>query len=357
MKKNIKFVLGVFFLAMSLIAVQNLKKHVVIEGDTLWDIAGAYYDNPFLWPVIYKANQDSISDPHWIYPGEVFVIPDIPAEVTTLPPAEAEIVITKGDVKVAKPSVARKPAIRRKKYTPTAEIELFSVVKAKEYVFTHKAAFLAGFISDNKNLPSGNIIKVYSTSGEPEIEAIIGEKVDINKGTSDGIGKGDIYTIFEWGKGVKGYGKIVRIKGILEVIKAGSKVSEGILLETYESIKKGDYLMDYISPTAREGEVKPTVFDLEGKIIAFKEDEFVIKPYSIVYIEPGEGEVKPGDFFLVYQLRKGSKSEEAAPITPLGMVQIVYVKGKSASGYITSLMGNLSLKVGDRIRLVGRIEG
>ncbi len=50
-------------------------EHIVVKGDTLWDIAGHYYNDNFLWPKIYQFNKDKIRNPHLIYPGQVFVIP------------------------------------------------------------------------------------------------------------------------------------------------------------------------------------------------------------------------------------------------------------------------------------------
>ena len=361
MKKTIKLILIVLVLIVvfSISAEQVQRKHVVKKGDTLWDISDWHYNDPFLWPVIYKANQDSISDPHWIYPGEVFVIPGIPTEeVTTLPPVEQEIVVKHDTVTVR---YVEKPYEKemvtpdiREEYTPSSKVELFSVVRAKEYVFTQKAAFLAGFITDEKGLDLGKIIKTYPTSGEENIEVVLGEKVDLNKGTADGIFVGNRYTIFKWGKKVRGYGKVVRIKGILKIIEAGTELSTAILLETYESIQKGDYFMDYDPPMPLEGEVHPVALPIEGKVIAFKGAQEIVKPYSVVYITPGEGEVKPGDVFLIYELRKGAE-EEKAPIVPLGKIQIVYIKDRTASGYITSIMGNMDLRVGEEIRLVGRV--
>ncbi|MEE8558734.1 MAG: LysM peptidoglycan-binding domain-containing protein [Myxococcota bacterium] len=51
--------------------------HVVEAGDTLWSISAKpdVYDDPYLWPVIYKFNRDQIQDPARIYPQQHLLIP------------------------------------------------------------------------------------------------------------------------------------------------------------------------------------------------------------------------------------------------------------------------------------------
>jgi hypothetical protein len=43
--------------------------HTVRRGDTLWDLCGKYYDNPYDWPKVWSYNPQ-IQNPHWIYPGD-----------------------------------------------------------------------------------------------------------------------------------------------------------------------------------------------------------------------------------------------------------------------------------------------
>jgi len=51
--------------------------YLVVSGDNLWNIAGqdTVYSNPFMWPLIYKANSGQIKDADLIHPGQYFYIP------------------------------------------------------------------------------------------------------------------------------------------------------------------------------------------------------------------------------------------------------------------------------------------
>ena len=51
------------------------RTYTVKKGDCLWNIAKQFYGNGASWGKIYDANTGKIADPHWIYPGQVFVIP------------------------------------------------------------------------------------------------------------------------------------------------------------------------------------------------------------------------------------------------------------------------------------------
>lgn len=50
-------------------------QHTVVAGNSLSAIAQQWYGNPALWPRIFEANRNQISDPNLIYPGQVLRVP------------------------------------------------------------------------------------------------------------------------------------------------------------------------------------------------------------------------------------------------------------------------------------------
>ncbi|MER2534705.1 MAG: LysM peptidoglycan-binding domain-containing protein, partial [Rhizobiaceae bacterium] len=57
--------------------LQSVKSAVIIRrGDSLWRISRRVYGQGIRYSTIYLANQDQISNPNRIWPGQVFTVPD-----------------------------------------------------------------------------------------------------------------------------------------------------------------------------------------------------------------------------------------------------------------------------------------
>ena len=57
------------------IVVSAVQTHHVEAGHTLWGISQKFYGDGSRYQLILAANSNQIRDPHWIYPGQVFVVP------------------------------------------------------------------------------------------------------------------------------------------------------------------------------------------------------------------------------------------------------------------------------------------
>ena len=52
-------------------------EYEVVRGDNLWNIAKkeTIYNDPFMWPRLYRANRENIKDPNLIFPKQILAVP------------------------------------------------------------------------------------------------------------------------------------------------------------------------------------------------------------------------------------------------------------------------------------------
>jgi hypothetical protein len=62
-------------------------RHIVVKGDTLWDISAKVFKDPWKWPEILALNKQDIKDPQWNYPGNVVYLDRRSGTLSTNPPS------------------------------------------------------------------------------------------------------------------------------------------------------------------------------------------------------------------------------------------------------------------------------
>jgi len=328
--------------------------HVVKRGETLWGISATYLDDPFYWWQVYKANRDQIEDPHWIYPGQIFIIPYLTGELTS-----TEMGISTAET--AKIFAKERPISGEK---PIEEEEFESLIAAKKKevgvwkqvvpVVPPTLVYRAGYIT--KEPPKWGRIIATEEKGHKSI--LTHNEVLVDKGSRDGVKEGDLFTVLKIGRGVrhpqtrKYLGKIVHVLGTLRATSVEENSFRGLVEESYESMGLGDLVIHYEKPTIPAGkELLETGRELQGVIVAKLNSERNLLPREIVYVDKGkEDGVHPGDIFEIY--REGRKIRGVVePMRVVGELQVLRVGDETSTAVITSIDNRLDLRVGELIRL------
>jgi hypothetical protein len=110
-------------------------EHTVIKGDTLWDIADKYYNNPWLWKKIWNANRTIINNPDLIYPEQVFIIPQIEKKIIQQVKTE-EIVTKSTEQKTFNNSQEEKKGIKEATISETEKTPVIMEAETKKQIIS-----------------------------------------------------------------------------------------------------------------------------------------------------------------------------------------------------------------------------
>ena len=369
--KKISFLIAILILVFCVIFAQKI--HIVKKGDTLWDIAGYYYNNPYLWRNIYNANMDKIEDPHWIYPGQEFIIPDIPEDMTATTGNEGNISNTEDvsniNEREAKNLIIEKENTNEKvSYSKISQDEEITKIKAiredikkiersknlnisntVRYAVAKKSAFIAGFVSkDNPAIGRIDVLYknsyAYSTHEKTYVQL---NNPDIN---NDIIGKTLI--IFRWQDKIKNssgeyLGKYVKIVGTIKIEKINENKSYGTIMSAYDIIKKGDFVGLYKSPVIPlNATYLKESNDIRAYLIATPINNKVLNEYSIVLVDIGkESGINSGDVFTVIRKNKTNNYYAA------GALQILVPYNGYSTATMISVKDNIDIKPYEEIKL------
>jgi hypothetical protein len=235
--------------------------HTVRRGETLWELSGHYYNNPYYWPRIWAFNPQ-IQNPHWIYPGD-------------------RVRLREGTVA----SSATRIGMLGRHGVPAGTVFLRDM----------------GWVDDKKDDTWGEVV------GSPSDHLMLGTGEDIYLQLNDDhqVTIGDQLTIFRPIRTVESEnakGELVSIRGTAKIERYNpkTKMARAKIIEALDVIERGVK----VGPVGRKFDVVPPIksdIDLDANILAATYPYHFYGQNQVVFIDRGEKDgVKVGmRFFAV----------------------------------------------------------
>jgi len=319
-------------------ADQETYIHVVVKGDTLWDICQDLYANPWVWPKVWQMNPH-ITNPHWIYPGtELRVYYEVARYYEEGTAVAETAVVEKAPVveEVTPPPPSPPPPPK----VPTISFsEIDQVGFITPFVPEGKGFILGG---KRQRTLIGAADKIYVQFREG-VQPEVGERFFVFR-TS---------LLFKHPITKKDVGYLNTMLGVLEVVLVAPDHAKAVVISSFQEMSANDKLMPY-KKRSEEIALKPGAEPIEGNIILAEWGTFLIAHRQIVFIDLGANdEIKAGHRFEVFQEPKAltSKDEEIVlSIQPIGELLVLAVEQETAATIVIKALTEFT--PGERVRLI-----
>jgi hypothetical protein len=304
--------------------------YVVRRGDTLWSISSSFLRSPWAWPKLWSYNP-AITNPHWIYPGDVIRLGSERAPETQAP--------------VAKPE------------KPTRILE-----KPRGTVDRRVTLQQHGFVEPGELDSAGTIV---GSKEEKIMLATLDEAyVDFKNGKPLELGKR--YTVYKPIRTVyhpvtkKRLGEVVEIFGDAEVRPVtDGNIARVVIVDSFNPIERG-FKVGPLKKTYRIGDPKPARVDLKAVVVTTLRLVELIGTNMLAFVDVGRADgVEIGNRMLVvrrgdgYQpvLARGTPVDDPRfPRETIAEMIIVDLRGDHlATGVVTSAVKEAN--VGDRVEM------
>jgi hypothetical protein len=325
----------------------NAQVYTIVPGDTLWALAGRFYENPYLWPQLWERNQ-YIKDAHWIYPGDPLLVSLEVAPVEELAEedlgggAEAETADTGMaeeefplDTSIAPPEpLGSEDDIYCSGYIGDVDEEFGYRVVGSEY--SAQSPTLTG--EGGTNAGRGVLGEVDTV----KYNLSLGDIVYVDGGLAAGLTPGLLYSVVQPREVVRHprsgelVGQLYQYNGRLRLLTVNEDVAIAEVVQACDAIRVGDGLKPFVPepvPLGRRTGLRPANVPVaqselaeDAVILRGKDTLTALAADHVVFISLGADQgVAPGDVYTVYR-----RNRQGMPPVVLGELAVLSVHPRSA---------------------------
>jgi hypothetical protein len=293
------------------------RDHIIIKGDTLWDISDSELNEPMLWPRLWHVNPQ-VENPDLIYPGTRIWIPtreELMRLTKDMPMPEGMVIPT------TEPVVEELP-LDFPAYEP---VPIEPPKPPVEYLVDRKVLLSSGWVSNE-----------YPGIGEvayaDRSRNLFGKSESVFIKTDSNVSVGDQFLTIRKIKEVKHpmtgekVGYQIRVTGLLEVMSIENNTPKARIIEGFDHVDEGDNVASYTEcklPLRPETARTP---DIQGYIIASRMDKAMSHKGEIIYLDKGADDgLEPGDVFSINDN------------TPTGTLQVIATKPNTSAAIIRDI--------------------
>lgn len=347
-------------------SVESEVRHVVKPGDTLWDLAQHYLNDPFRWPDVFRRNTDVVEDPHWIYPGEVLRIPVEAVRPGALSAArEQGFVVSRV---TTRPVTATAPgagatvfglgggAARTATLAPLDRSRASGLrrgeVDVAPFVVGRRGPAGAGTLVGTAERPAVDI-----DARDYRFQLYDHAYIELPEGVPAGVGE-NFLTLVE-GADIIDTARLMVPTGILRVVApaAGERPARARLVRQFGEVLIGQRVILYDAPPDMDRLDAVPVTSLDTVSVLWVHNDPVLPSlqHYVILSLPRGTEVRAGDrFTLIDQTRLGAADPESPP-EDAALVQVVRVTPFAATAIVVA-QRLPTITRGMRARLTARLR-
>ncbi|HEX5436341.1 MAG TPA: LysM peptidoglycan-binding domain-containing protein [Gemmatimonadaceae bacterium] len=350
------------------------RTHTVKKGDTLWDLARFYLNNPFLWPRIYQLNQGVVHDPHWIYPGQLLRVPgDATAVARSAPPqqpagqeAARDSVL---DTMAQAPVEESGPNVGSTVFAQSAHPELLdastlggvtssaqrTAVRPGEFYAAPWVGPAGGPAARGAIIANAEIAGIAVASERSRLTLEDRVYITLPAGVVPAVG--DHFVTFTMGPVLPSGGQVVIPTGILVVERVGNgEATTARIVQQFGWIDVGNGVMQperfAMAPGVRPAPVQQGT---EARVVYIPSRTVLPSTqYYVVLNASAAVGVKVGDQFTLYRPSERTERGVTLPEEPIALAQVVRVTDQGVTGLVTD-MRHPAIKEGAPARLTARM--